>query len=213
MSDAKAREKLCKMGERLYARHLVHGTSGNLSLRLDDGWLITPTNTCLGDLDPARLSRLDEKGRHIGGDNPSKETFLHAGVYKVRASAQAIIHTHSTYSVAVSCMDHKAGEPLIPPLTAYYVMRVGDLELIPYYRPGDGRLANAVREAAIRHSVVLLANHGPVIAGNSLEEALYSLEELEETAKLHLLLQGHRSRPLSAEEVAELGVVLSLSSS
>jgi ribulose-5-phosphate 4-epimerase/fuculose-1-phosphate aldolase len=207
MSDAKARENLCRMGERLYARHLVHGTSGNLSLRLDDGWLITPTNTCLGDLDPARLSRLDRNGHHVGGDKPSKETFLHAGVYEVREGTRAIIHTHSTYSVAVSCLDHQAGEPPIPPLTAYYVMRVGDLELIPYYRPGDERLASAVREAAARHSVVLLANHGPVIAGNGLEEALYSLEELEETAKLHLLLQGHRTRPLTAEQVAELGAV------
>lgn len=207
MSDTKEREALTRMGRRLYDRHLVHGTSGNLSLRLADGWLVTPTNSCLGDLDPARISRLDPGGRHVSGDKPSKEAFLHTSVYDVRPEAGAIIHTHSTHSVAVSCMDHRVGEPVIPPLTAYYVMRVGDLEMIPYYRPGDERLADAVREAAIRHAAVLLANHGPVIAGKSLDDALYALEELEETAKLHLLLHGHRARPLNAEEIAELGVV------
>ena len=207
MSDTKERDALARMGRWLYDRHLVHGTSGNLSLRLDDGWLVTPTNSCLGDLDPARISRLGADGRHVSGDKPSKEAFLHTSVYDVRPGAGAIIHTHSTHSVAVSCMDHRAGEPAIPPLTAYYVMRIGDLEMIPYYRPGDERLAGAVREAAIRNAAVLLANHGPVIAGKSLDDALYALEELEETAKLHLLLHGHRTRPLNAEEIAELGVV------
>lgn len=207
MSDTAARDALCRMGQRLYDRHLVHGTSGNLSLRLDDGWLITPTNTCLGLLDPLRISKLDAAGRHVSGDKPSKEAFLHTSVYGVRPGAAAIIHTHSTHSVAVSCLDRPPGEPVIPPLTAYYVMRIGDLELVPYYRPGDTRLADAVREAAIRHAAVLLANHGPVIAGAGLDDALYALEELEETAKLHLLLHGHRTRPLTREAVEELGIV------
>lgn len=204
MSDSAAREALCRMGERLYTRGLVHGTAGNLSLRVEDGWLVTPTNTCLGELDPARLSRLDADGRFIGGDKPSKEAFLHTSVYAVRPDAEAIIHTHSTHSVAVSCLDHPEGCPVLPPLTAYYIMRVGELALVPYYRPGDERLADAVRDAAIKHACVLLANHGPVIAGKGLNEALYALEELEETAKIHLLLEGRKTRPLTPEAVAEI---------
>lgn len=207
MSDAKSREALCRMGERLYGRHLVHGTSGNLSLRLEDGWLVTPTNACLGFLDPARLARLGPNGRHLAGDKPTKEALLHLSVYDVRQDMSAIIHTHSTHSVAVSCLHREPGAPVIPPLTAYYIMRVGDLEIVPYYRPGDEKLAKAVREAAIRNPAVLLANHGPVIAGHTLDEALYALEELEETAKLHLLLCGHHARPLTSEQVSELRAV------
>ncbi|KAA0972372.1 aldolase [Aureimonas fodinaquatilis] len=207
MNEAKARELICAMGHRLYQRRLVHGTAGNISLRLEDGWLVTPTNTCLGELDPASISRLDATGRLIAGDKPSKEAFLHTSVYDVRPDAQAIIHTHSTHSVAVSCMDHPHGCPPIEPLTAYYVMRVGELALVPYYRPGDKRLADAVREVAVRHACVLLANHGPVIAGKGLNEALYALEELEETARLKLLLDGHRTKPLTAEQVAELTLI------
>jgi len=204
MGETQAREALCRMGGLLYRRGLVHGSSGNLSVRLEDGWLVTPTNSSLGDLDPERLARLDADGRHVGGDPPSKEAFLHTGVYAVRADAAAIIHTHSTHSVAVSCLDRPAGAPVLPPLTAYYVMRVGDLALVPYYRPGDERLALAVREMAVRHAAILLANHGPVIAGKSLKDALYALEELEETAKLHLLLHRHPTRPLTPEQVAEI---------
>lgn len=206
-AETKAREALCRMGERLYARGLVHGATGNLSVRLEDGWLVTPTNVSLAELDPARLARLDAEGRHTGGDKPSKEAFLHTCVYDVRPDAGAIIHTHSTHSAAVSCLAHAPGAPVLPPLTAYYVMRVGDLALVPYYRPGDERLALAVREVAVKHAAVLLANHGPVIAGKSLTDALYALEELEETAKLHFLLHGHPTRPLTAEQVAELNAV------
>lgn len=207
MRESDAREALCRMGDLLYRRGLVHGATGNLSVRLDDGWLMTPTNSALGDLDPARLSRLDAGGRPVSGDPPSKEAFLHICVYDVRPDAAAIVHTHSTHCVAVSCLDHAPGAAPLPPLTAYYVMRVGDLALVPYYRPGDERLALAVSEMAVRHAAVLLANHGPMIAGKSLTDALYALEELEETAKLHFLLHGHPSRPLSVEQVAELNAV------
>lgn len=204
VAHGQAREALCAMGERLYQRQLVHGSSGNLSLRLDDGWLVTPTNACLGLLDPASLSLLDGQGRLVSGDKPTKEALLHRSVYDVRPGAGAIIHTHSTHCVAVSCLEPAHGHPVLPPLTAYYVMRVGDLQLVPYYRPGDDKLAAAVRESASRSATVLLANHGPVVAGKSLEEALYALEELEETAKIHLLLQGHKSRPLTPEQMGEL---------
>lgn len=207
MRQSDAREALCRIGELLYRRGLVHGATGNLSVRLDDGWLVTPTNSALGDLDPARLSRLDSGGRPVDGDPPSKEAFLHTCVYDARPDAAAIIHTHSTHCVAVSCLDHTPGAAPLPPLTAYYVMRVGDLALVPYYRPGDERLALAVREVAVKHAAVLLANHGPVIAGKSLKDALYALEELEETAKLHFLLHGHPTRRLTAEQVAELNAV------
>ncbi|MCW2240039.1 3-oxo-tetronate 4-phosphate decarboxylase [Azospirillum canadense] len=206
MRESEAREALCRMGELLVRRGLVHGSTGNLSVRLDDGWLVTPTNSSLGELDPARLSRLDSAGRLLDGDQPSKEAFLHRCVYDVRGDATAIIHTHSTHCAAVSCLDHKPGAPVLPPLTAYYVMRVGDLALVPYYRPGDERLALAVKEVAVKHAAILLANHGPVIAGKSLKDAQYALEELEETAKLHFLLHGHPTRPLTAEQVAELNV-------
>jgi ribulose-5-phosphate 4-epimerase/fuculose-1-phosphate aldolase len=204
MSDALAREALCRIGRRLYDRFLVHGSSGNISQRLDDGWLVTPTNSCLGDLDPARLARLDESGQHIAGDPPSKEAFLHTCVYEVRAGVNAVIHTHSSHAVAVSCLERPEGVSLLPPLTAYFVMRVGELANVPYFAPGDRALALAVREAAATHGAMLLANHGPVIAGTSLDQALYALEELEETAKLHLLLRGSAIRPLTQAQVDEL---------
>ena len=204
MNETQARDRLARFGRLLYDRGLVHGSSGNLSLRLDDGWLITPTNSCLGLLDPARIAKVAADGSHVSGDKPSKEDFLHLSVYAERPDAAAIVHTHSTHAVAVSCLDDVDAENVLPPITAYYVMRVGTLPLIPYYRPGDRRLAEAVREMAARHAVVLLANHGPVVAGTSLEAAVYSLEELEETAKLYLLLQGRALRPLTAEQVADL---------
>lgn len=204
MREAAARDALVRLGDLLYRRGLVHGSTGNLSVRLEDGWLVTPTSSCLGFLDPARLSLLDASGRHLSGDPPSKEAFLHASVYEARPDAGAIVHTHSTHSVAVSCLDLPAGEPVLPPLTAYFVMRVGDLALVPYYRPGDRALAAAVREAAAKHAAVLLANHGPVIAARGLDDALHALEELEETAKLRLLLDGRRARPLTPDQVAEL---------
>lgn len=206
MNEHAARDLLAELGELLYRRGYVHGSTGNLSVRLDDGYLVTPTNSCLGRLDPARISRLAADGRLVDGDRPSKEAFLHLGVYAERPTARAIVHTHSTHSVAVSCLEGLDPADCLPPYTAYYVMRVGRLPLIPYFRPGDERLAAAVREVASGHSAVLLANHGPVVAGSSLKDAVYALEELEETAKLHFLLHGQRVRPLTRAQLAELTV-------
>ena len=180
------------------------GSSGNISVRLDDGWLLTPTNSCLGRLDPALIAKLDSDGNHVSGDPPSKESFLHRAVYEERAGAGAIVHLHSTHSVAVSCLPDVDPRNVLPPLTAYYVMRVGELPLIPYYPPGDKSLARAVRGLAAKHSAVLLANHGPVVAGKTLEAALYATEELEETAKVYLLLQGRNPRCLTPQQVADL---------
>ena len=205
MSEENAwRERIARFGRSLFERRLTMGSSGNISVRLDDGWLMTPTGSSLGDLDPARISRLDGQGRHTGGDRPTKETFLHQGMYRMRDDARAVVHLHSTHSVAVSCLDGIDPADVIPPLTAYYVMRVGTLPLVPYFPPGDQALGPAVEALAGRHHAVLLANHGAVVAGRSLEDAVYAMEELEETARLYLLLHDRPIHPLTPEQVAEL---------
>jgi ribulose-5-phosphate 4-epimerase/fuculose-1-phosphate aldolase len=204
MNESQLREEIAAFGALLTGQGLAHGSTGNISVRLDDGWLLTPTNSRLGRLDPARIAKLDDDGRHVGGDPPSKEAFLHRCVYEMRAGARAIVHLHSTHSVAVSCLAGIDQDDVLPPLTAYYVMRVGRLPLIPYFPPGDERLAAAVRQVAARQPAVLLANHGPVVAGTSLDAAVGAIEELEAPAKLFLLLQGHATRPLGAAEIEEL---------
>jgi ribulose-5-phosphate 4-epimerase/fuculose-1-phosphate aldolase len=209
MSEAQAREALCELGRSLFERGLTFGSSGNLSLKVEGGWLMTPTGVTLGRLDPARLSRLDEAGRHVSGDAPTKETFLHLGMYRRRATAAAVVHLHSTYSVAVSVLAGLDPNDVIPPVTAYYVMKVGRLPLIPYFRPGDPALGPAVEALADRHHAVLLANHGPVVAGSSLQAATDAIEELEETAKLFLLLRGQAIRPLTEEQAASLRLPVS----
>jgi len=204
LSESGLREDMAVFGELLTGLGLAHGATGNISVRLDDGLLVTPTNSRLGRLDPARIARLDRDGRHVGGDQPSKEAFLHQCMYEMRPGARAIVHLHSTHSVAISCLEGLDQDDVLPPLTAYYVMRVGKLPLVPYFPPGDARLAAAVRQVAAGHAAVLLANHGPVVAGKSLDAAVGAIEELEATAKLFLLLQGRKSRPLSAVQVQEL---------
>ena len=202
--EAVLREEIVELGQLLAHLGLSHGSTGNISVRLDDGWLLTPTNSRLGRLDPARIAKLDDQGRHLDGDKPSKEAFLHRCVYEMRPSDRAIVHLHSTHSVAVSCLDRLDKADCMPPLTAYYVMRVGRLPLVPYFPPGDERLAAAVRELAVNHASVLLANHGPVVAGKSLDGAAGAIEELEATAKVFLLLQDRATRPLSENDVEEL---------
>lgn len=204
MSDTALRDRIARFGRSIFDRGLTAGSSGNISVRIEDGWLMTPTGSSLGDLDPARISKLDDAGRHVDGDAPTKESFLHIAMYEQRPKAGAVVHLHSVHSVAVSCMADVDPADVLPPLTAYYVMRVGTLPLIRYFPPGDLDLAKAVREIASAHHAVLLANHGPVVAGTSLEDAVYATEELEETAKLYLLLRDLRTRPLTAEQVAEL---------
>jgi len=204
VTENQLREQLVLFGASLYTRGYAHGSSGNLSVRLPDGLLVTPTNSCLGRLDPARIAKLDAAGKHVSGDKPSKEGFLHLAMYEERSSAQGIVHLHCAHCVAVSCLRHADATNVLPPLTAYYVMRIGRLPLVPYYRPGDRALAEAVREKAKEHHAVLLANHGPVVAGKSLEDAVYNAEEMEETAKLHLMLSGRDTRPLEAAQIAEL---------
>jgi len=199
------REDICSIGHSLFARGLTSGSSGNISARLPDGgWLMTPTNVAMGDLDPAQLSLFDSDGRHVAGPQPTKETFLHFAMYRNRTDAGAVVHLHSTHSVAVSMLDGIDPEEVLPPLTAYSVMRVGAVRLIPYFPPGDEQLGTAVGAVAARHHAVLLANHGPVVAGRDLRTAQFAIEELEETAKLFLLLDGRNYRGLSPDQVAEL---------
>ncbi|MDX2159333.1 MAG: 3-oxo-tetronate 4-phosphate decarboxylase [Hyphomicrobiaceae bacterium] len=204
-ADAKLAEDICRVGQSLFERGLTHGSTGNISAALPDGgWLMTPTGSSLGTLDPARLSRLDASGRHIGGDKPTKEAFLHTCMYRERPKAGAVVHLHSTHSVAVSCLDGIDPACCLPPITAYFVMRVGTLPLVPYFPPGDEALAEAVAGLAGKHHAMLLANHGPVVAGTSLSAAQDAIEELEETAKLFLLLRGERVRTLTGSQVAAL---------
>ncbi|QGM21773.1 aldolase [Spiribacter sp. 2438] len=204
MNENAQREQICILGKSLFDRGLTMGASGNISVRLDSGWLMTPTNACLGRLDPARLTRLNAEGHHIAGDAPTKEQFLHAAMYAERPQSGAIVHLHSTHSVAVSCLPDTDPHNCIPPLTAYYVMRVGKLPLVPYYEPGDPAVGDAVRGLAGQHTAVLLANHGPIVAGKNLAAAVFATEELEETAKLHLLLRGHNPRVLTEAQIASL---------
>ncbi|PJX21027.1 aldolase [Advenella sp. S44] len=204
MNENRLREEICQLGASLYQRGLTAGSSGNISVRTDNGWLLTPTNSSLGELDPARLSKLDWNGTLLSGDRPSKEAFLHRAMYDESRSAGAIVHLHATHSAAVSCMSDLDPNSCIPPLTPYFVMKIGRLPLIPYHRPGDPDLASAIRGLAKKHSAVLLANHGPVVSGKSLKSAAYAIEELEETAKIFLLLRGHNPRVLTEEQIAEL---------
>ncbi|HWD16563.1 MAG TPA: 3-oxo-tetronate 4-phosphate decarboxylase [Casimicrobiaceae bacterium] len=198
------REQIVAFGKSLFDRGLTAGSSGNLSVRLDDGWLVTPTNASLGSLDPARLSKLDWHGNVLSGDAPSKESVLHRAMYEERLTAGAIVHLHATYSAAVSCMSGLDASDCLPPLTAYFVMKIGTLPLVPYFRPGDPAIAGAIRGLAARHTALLLSNHGPVVSGRSLEAAVYAIEELEETAKLFLLLRGSPVRPLDEVQIAEI---------
>jgi ribulose-5-phosphate 4-epimerase/fuculose-1-phosphate aldolase len=205
MSEQATRQLLVSLAASLFARGFSVGSAGNISVRLDDGYLITPTNSSLGRLDPERLSRLDTAFAHVGGDKPSKEVFMHRAFYTARPDAGAVVHLHSTMATAVACLpDVDAGNP-IPPLTPYFVMRVGrSMPVVPYYRPGDAAMEPAIHQAARGARAVLLANHGPVVSGGTLTDAVYAAEELEEAAKLFLLLRGASPRLLTAASVADL---------
>ena len=204
MNEIKTRDLIVQMAKSLFDRGLTFGSSGNISVRMEDGWLMTPTGCSMGNIEPEKISKLDIDGKLISGDPPTKESFLHLAMYEKRPQDSAVVHLHSTHSVAVSCLDEINPKNVLPPITAYYVMRIGTLPLIPYFPPGDIKLAKVVREMASEHHAVLLANHGPVVSGKSLQDDVYATEELEETAKLFLLLQGHKTRFLNSSEEAAL---------
>lgn len=202
MSDEAAqRQLLVELGASLFQRGYSVGSAGNISIRLDDGYLMTPTNSSLGRLEAGRISKLDRDWMHVGGDKPTKEVFLHRAFLDARPEAGAVVHLHSTYATAISCFE----EAVIPPLTPYFVMRVGrTLPLIPYYRPGNPEMEPAVHAAAKEAKAVLLANHGPVICGPTLVDAVNAAEELEEAAKLALMLRGMSPRLLTPAQVNDL---------
>ena len=204
-AETALREQICTIARSIFDRGLTGGASGNISARLPDGGLlVTPTGASMGTLDPARLSRFDAEGRHIDGDRPTKEMPLHTAFYDTRASTGAVVHLHSTHSTALSMLRDVDPENMLPPLTAYSIMRLGNVVRLPYFRPGDPAMGEAVRGLAGRRSAMVLAHHGPVVAGKDLEAALYAMEELEETSKLALLLRDRDPVLLSDAEVMEL---------
>ncbi len=205
MDETGARRLIVSLAGSLFARGFSAGSSGNISVRLDDGYLITPTNSCLGRLDADALSRLDAEFRHVAGAAPSKEVFMHRAFYRARPACGAVVHLHSTMATAVSCLpDMDAANP-IPALTPYFVMRIGGrLPVLPYWRPGDPAIEPAILEAARDARAVLLANHGPVVSGASLTDAVYAAEELEEAARLFMVLRGMAPRSLTPTQVTEL---------
>ena len=201
----KFRVLIVHLGRSIFDRGLTGGSTGNISTRLPDGSLIvTPTNASLGALDPDRLSLLDSQGNHVSGDAPTKEEFLHASMYRKRENHNAVVHLHSTHSTAISILDGLGPMNALPPLTSYYVMRVGRLPVVPYFAPGDRALAEAVASLAGKHHAMLLPNHGPVVSGTNLETAQYAIEELEEAARLFLLLKDQRIRLLTPEQCGDL---------
>jgi ribulose-5-phosphate 4-epimerase/fuculose-1-phosphate aldolase len=205
MNEEDTRVLLSELAASLFARGFSVGSAGNISVRLPDGYLMTPTNSSLGRLDPMKLSKLDTEFRHVGGDKPSKEVFMHRAFYQARDDAGAVVHLHSTQATAVSCLPDVDVSNPIPPLTPYFVMRVGrQMPIIRYYRPGDAAMEPAIHAAARTARAVLLANHGPVVSGKTLTDAVYAAEELEEAAKLFLLLRGQAPRLLTPGQVDDL---------
>ena len=204
MNENQQRDQIVLLAKSMFERGLTFGSSGNISARVDDGWLMTPTGSTMGTLDPSKISKLNNEGTHIKGDKPTKESFLHRVMYEQRPGTGAVVHLHSTHSVAVSCLVDIDKKNVLPPITAYYVMKIGTLPLVPYFPPGDLNLAKAVSEMASDHHAVLLANHGPVVAGKSLEDAVDAMEELEETAKLFLMLKNMNTSFLDDFQIADL---------
>lgn len=204
IEPSRVAQAIVNAGRSLFDRGLSHGTSGNISARIPGGFLMTPTGASLAELDPGQLSFLDANGEFLHGPRPTKEAPLHLALYRERPKAGAVVHLHASYSTAVSCLEGIDHANALPPLTAYYVMRVGTLPLVGFFPPGDPGMAAAVGETAKDAHAMLLANHGPVVAGRDLADAMATIEELEATAKLHFILDGHKTRPLDADQVAAL---------
>ena len=197
-------EQLCESATSLFERGYAHGSTGNISVRLDDEVWVTPTGHPLRGLSPARLACVDLKGTPLNENGPSKEHPFHTAIYRTSEDARAIVHLHSTYAVALSCLDSFGGEDDLAPFTPYYFMRVAPLAVLPYFRPGSTELARAVEGVAGRHHSMLLRHHGLICAGRTLSEAADRAEELEQTARLHFLLRGERTRQLSRADIEEL---------
>ena len=205
MAGVLLREQLCGFAKSLFDRGLTGGNTGNISVRTPDGGLlVSPTGTSFGTLDPAELARFDEKGVHVSGLKPTKEMPLHSAFYETRSTTGAVVHLHSTHSVAYSLLPGHDPENFLPPLTAYAIMKLGKVSLLPFYVPGDPAMGEAIRGLAGKRSAVMLANHGPVVAGKDLESAVYAVEELEETSKLALLLRGQSINTLTTSQITQV---------
>lgn len=210
MMEHEMRQRIALWGRSLFNRNFTVGSSGNISVRWGEGFLVTPTNSCLGMLDLDSLSKLDANWGHVSGDKPTKELPLHRAFYEGRPQTQAVVHLHSTFATALSCLADTDPQDAIPPITPYVVMRVGRVPVLPYTAPGSPDVAPLVAAVAPRHAAVLLANHGPVVAGLSLEAAVYAAEELEETAKLVVLTRGLAVRHLADDQIAALNAAFQL---
>jgi len=205
MTENQLREQMCLLAKSLFDRGLTGGSSGNISARTEDGGLlVSPTGSTFGNLNPAELSRLDVKGRLLDGLEPTKELPLHTAFYDTRPTTGAVVHLHSSHSVALSMIPGADPDNFLPPLTPYSIMRLGKVKLLPYFRPGDPAMGAAVRAMAGKQSAVMLANHGPVVTGKDLDAAVYAIEEFEETAKLALLLQGIKITTLTPEQIKDV---------
>lgn len=204
-TETKCRDEMVLLARSLFERGLSPGSSGNLSCRLPEGgFLMTPTNSSFGFLDPDRLSKLDADGAWVSGDKPTKEDFLHLAMYEMQPNTQAVTHLHSTYCVCLSCLKGVDDHNMIPPLTPYVQMRVGPVAAAPYYRPGDRALGADIKRLAEKHSGIIIKNHGPVVAAKSLRDSVFAMEELEEAAKLYLLTRGLDLNHLSSAQLADL---------
>ena len=205
MTETHLREQICLLAKSLFDRGLTGGSTGNISARTEDGGLlVSPTGTSFGRLDPARLSRFDATGRLISGDAPTKEMPLHSAFYDTRSSAGAVVHLHSCHAVALSLMPEVDPDNFLPPLTPYAIMKLGKVKLLPFFLPGDPAMGDAVRGLAGKRSAVMLANHGPVVAGKDVEAACNAIEELEDTARLAILMRGIPARALTDAQVTAL---------
>jgi 3-dehydro-4-phosphotetronate decarboxylase len=204
ITESALREQMAQLCRSLFERGYAHGSAGNVSARVGEHVLVSPTNSCLGRLDPERISKVTLGGAQVGGDKPSKEAPLHLGIYRERADAGAVVHLHSTYATVLSCLSETDADDAMAPITPYLMMRVGRVPMVPYHPPGSDALAEAVRARARASRAVLMANHGFVVAGKTLEDAVFNAEELEENAKLLVLTRGQRLRLLSPFDVAAL---------
>jgi len=203
--EAALREQICLLAKSMFDRGLTGGSTGNISARTEDGGLlVSPTGTSFGRLDPARLSRFDASGKLIDGDKPTKEMPLHSAFYDTRSSAGAVVHLHSCHAVALSLMPDADEDNFLPPLTPYGIMKLGKVKLLPFFLPGDPAMGEAVRGLAGKRSAVMLANHGPVVAGKDVEAACNAIEELEDTARLAMLTWGLTPRMLTEAEQQDL---------
>jgi len=202
MTETKLRETICLLAKSMFDRGLTGGSTGNISARTEDGGLlVSPTGTSFGRLDPARLSRFDVNGNFVSGDQPTKEMPLHSAFYETRSTSGAVVHLHSCHSVALSMMPDVDPDNFLPPMTPYSIMKLGKVTLLPFFMPGDPAMGDAVRGLAGKRSAVMLANHGPVVAGKDIEAACNAIEELEDTAKLAIMMRGYRAKMLTPEQV------------